>query len=197
MHSYNRKLNNSDEDSDFGSRYKPPSSYGNSNSLSLSSSRASSSRDPYGRQDNRDLAIRGSRDSFTRDTSLRDSRDNFTTRDTRDSRDNFRREPSFGRDSDKLSESSKYGSYRTSGNKYDNNKNNSDSSDAEPPLSSRYGANSRRTIRHSSESDEDDKFDRRRVTNSRELNGRPMTSSRKDKDGMPDIDSYDGANVFV
>lgn len=74
-------------------------------------------------------------------------------------------------------------------------KDNSDSSDNEPASSSRYGASSRRLTRNSSDSDDSDKYDRRKLASLKLRDtGRPMTSSRK-PDSMPDIDSYEGANV--
>lgn len=202
MYSSRKLVANSDDDSDYGSRYtKPTSSYG------LSSARGSSSRD-LGRdnftRDSRDAYGRDSRDNFSRDTRdnfSRDSRDNFRDirdrdRDSRDrdlfSRDrDFRREPSFGssRDIEKSSES-KYGSYRNG--KY-GSKDNSDSSDDEP--TNRYGASSRRTVRNSSDSDDSDKYDRRRSSNMKSsMSSRSLTSSRFGKDSMYDVDSYDGAN---
>lgn len=204
---------NSDDDSDFDSRYKPSSSYGHS-SQNITSARGGSSRDNFTRdsrdnftrdaRDIRDNHVRDSRDNFTRDSRDsygRDTRDNYArdnygreSRDnfSRDGRDNFsrdmRRETSFNRDSEKNNETSKYANYR-------NSKINSDSSDNEPS-SSRYGANSRRIVRNSSDSDEEERFDRRRsgVFNKSRDSSRPMTSSRKDKDSMLDNDSYDGAN---
>ena len=131
-----RKLTlNSDDDSDFGSRYKTKPS---SSSYGLSSARGSSSRDiDRDSRDTRDTfntsLSRSSRDrdSFTRGPLDRDPRDNFTrdTRDTRDSfvrdsRDNFRDHDNYSRDGrdnlskdrdrDRYDKSDKYSSYRNS-----------------------------------------------------------------------------------
>lgn len=240
MYSSRKIPNISDDDSDFGSRYKS-SSYGNTSARGSSRGndiRDNFSRDNFSSRDNftrdsakdnftrdsaRDNFSRDTRDNFTRDsardnysrdsardsrdTFSRDNRDSYLSRDnrdnfSRDSRDNnlresvrssrdnlsrdrdFRREPVYGRDLDKPSES-KYGGYRS---KF-GSKDNSDSSDNEPV--NRYGSTSRRVVRNSSDSDDSEKNDRRRIAGLK-ISGRPLTSSRKDS--MPDADSYDGAN---
>lgn len=181
MSIFNRKnanVINSDDDSDYGSRSHKPTTHSS-----------------YGRDGHN-----SSRDNFS------SSRNNLSSRDSYGAgRDNFTRD-SYGssRDNDKFSEknessSSRYGNYRNS--KYDTNdySNKFDSSDDDTKTNTRYGANSRRNIRLSSESDDSDsKYDRRRAgTGLNNLKVRPTSSiSRpKDKDNISDIDSYDSANV--
>ena len=54
----------------------------------------------------------------------------------------------------------------------------------------------RRFARNSSDSEDDDKFGR--SLNGSRSQGRPLSSIRgKDSMGIPDIDSYDGANVLL